>query len=156
MQNFSRLIHQWACAISLYRMNSMDFCPLTMICIGYNALDMTIDALAGSSEDWDKYPEMPVCEKVGCMVHLVNFKSGLLKQVNHLHEMNKLPSVYQSEVYEEFLTLGSEITVTTDIKTDAGWVQLISDDSTELDNDYKQIVDWMPTMFDVQDDETLR
>ena len=38
---------------------------------------------------------------------------------------------------------------TTDIRSDAGWVQLINEDADSLQRDYEQIVKWMPTMFQV-------
>lgn len=133
------------------RQHNMNFLPLTMACIGYNALDMTLDSFLGSEEDWDKYPDLPTLRAAGCMVHLVNYESGKLVQNHHIGAINDMPSVLDFEIYSEFCTPGVEIKKTLDIKTDAGWVQLINDDRDNLEEDYKKIVDLMPTMFQVDE-----
>mmetsp|Transcript_5200 Transcript_5200/g.6792 ORF Transcript_5200/g.6792 Transcript_5200/m.6792 type:complete len:518 (-) Transcript_5200:11-1564(-) len=137
------------------RQHNMDFAPIAMACIGYNALDMTVDALMGSDggvDDnmWDMYPDEPMLRAFGCMVHLVNFQKGVLLNVNHLDQISELPSFFKGEVYEKFQTIGAEIEPTVDIRSDAGWIQLLSEDHYELEEDYKQIVESMPTMFEVE------
>ena len=130
------------------RQHNMDFGPLTMACIGYNALDMTLVALLGDEGDWAHYPDMPFLRAYGCMVHLVNYASGCLKQNFYLQEMSDLPSVFEYEVYEPFRTPGERIEPTIDIRSDAGWAQLINEDPDELQHDVEQIVEWMPRMFE--------
>lgn len=132
------------------RQHNMDFAPLTMACIGYNALDMTLVSMLGDDEDWQQFPDAPLLRGHGCMVHLVNFAKGQLKEVRHLDEMSSLSSFLDGEVYEYFLTPGEEIKPTIDIRSDAGWVQLINENEEDLNTDYKQIVDWMPDMFHVE------
>jgi len=127
------------------------FMPLTMSCVGYNALDMTLAALLGTDEDWDQYPDLPVLRAAGCMVHLVNYVSGRVTGVQHLEELNELPSVLNWEIYETFAP-NEDIEPTMDIRSDAGWVQLVSEDSQKLTQDFQRIVEWMPTMFQVQAD----
>jgi hypothetical protein len=122
-----------------------------MACIGYNALDMTLDAFLGSLEDWDRWPSVPSLRAFGCMVHLVNFQSGEVHGVN-LSELQSLASVLDYEIYENFMTPGAEIDPTIDIRTDAGWVQLINEDDTQLQCDYERIVALMPTLFEVRTD----
>ena len=134
------------------RQHNMDFLPIVMACIGYNALDMALVAFLGSDEDWSEYPDMPELRNHGSMVHLVNYARGRLKKCHHLREIADLSSVFDSEVYESFLTPGSEIDPTIDIRSDAGWVQLINPDPDTLRRDYEQIVDWMPTMFETFED----
>jgi biotin carboxylase len=134
------------------RQHNMDFVPLTMTCIGYNALDMTLEAFLGSDEDWDKFPDLPFLCAHGCMVHLVNTKKGILQDVRHLQELHDLPSVMNWQVYEHFATQGEAIEPTIDIRTDAGWVQLANEDPQEMQRDFEQIVAWMPTMFQVTDE----
>jgi hypothetical protein len=152
------------------RQHNMDFAPITMCCVGYNALDMMVEAYLGVSPDregenddsidradvapplsWeDKYPDIPTLRAHGSMVHLVNYASGeLAGPPNYMEEIAGLPSVLDMEVYDGFLAPGSVIEPTVDIKTDAGWVQLVSDDTDELERDYSKILEWMPTMFEV-------
>lgn len=133
------------------RQHNMDFLPLTMAAIGYNALDMYLVSAFGDDNHWDSYPDMPVLRAHACMVHLVNFVSGTLKQLNHVEEMFALPSVLEGEIYEPFRTPGSRIEPTIDIRSDAGWLQLLSEDQPELERDYQQIEAWMPTMFGTED-----
>lgn len=132
------------------RQHNMDFLPLTMNCIGYNALDMTLDALLGDQDDWDSYPDLPFLRATGCMVHLVSSAAGKLVKVNHFEDISQLESVRALEIYDQFTHEGEEIAPTIDIKTDAGWAHLIHEDPEELDRDYRQIVEWMPTLFDVE------
>lgn len=132
------------------RQHNMDFAPLTMACLGYNALDLTLVSFLGDKEDWDRFPDTPDLRAHGCMVHLVNSAQGRLKQVQHLDDMSALDSFLDGEVYEHFLTPGAEIEPTVDIRSDAGWVQLISEDEEDLMKDFDQIVKWMPSMFEVE------
>jgi hypothetical protein len=130
------------------RQHNMDFCPLTMACIGYNALDMTVDALLGDEESWKvTYPAFPALRAQGCMVHLINYASGVLNEVKHLEEIDALPSVLKWEVYDHFREPGIRIEPTVDIRSDAGWVQLVHEDLNTLEHNYEQLVAWMPTMF---------
>jgi hypothetical protein len=135
------------------RQHNMDFCPLTMACMGYNALDLALIAYLGEDEDWSRVPEFPQLHAFGCMVHLVNYASGNLKQVFHVQEMSQLESVLDYEVYEQFLTPGEKIEPTVDIRSDAGWVQLINEDREKLDQDFNKIVAWMPSMFECNDSD---
>ena len=105
------------------------------------------------SEDWDKFPDLPFLRAHGCMVHLVNTQRGILKDVLYLQELHDLPSVMNWQVYEHFATQGEVIEPTIDIRTDAGWVQLANGDPEEMQRDYEQIVAWMPTMFQITEDE---
>lgn len=133
------------------RQHNMDFLPLTMTCIGYNVFDMMLAAMFGEEADWDVYPNRPTLRAFGCMVHLVNYAAkGRLLLNNHLQDMVDLPSVLDCEVYEPFCTPGSFIEPTIDIKSDAGWAHLVNDNAEALQDDYDQIVAWMPDMFVTQ------
>jgi ATP-grasp domain len=130
------------------RQHNMDFIPLMMACIGYNTLDVTLVAYLGDDGTWDKIPNRPTLRRFGCMVHLVNSaKPGKLVQNFHLQDMVDLPSVYDCEVYSSFCSPGSYIKPTIDIRSDAGWAQLINENADVLQRDYEQIVQWMPLMF---------
>lgn len=134
------------------RQHNMDFVKITSACIGYNALSMTIDALLGNDEDWDIYPNEPPNELLsfGCMVHLVNYESGILKQIHHLNEIQNLSSFYQGQIYDKYQTVGEMIQPTINIRTDAGYIQLINKNHDQLQKDYEHIVRLMPTMFEVE------
>ncbi|GAX26982.1 hypothetical protein FisN_9Lh288 [Fistulifera solaris] len=134
------------------RQHNMDFAPLTMACIRYNAFQILLGAYFGGDDEWDQYPELPTLQAHGCMVHLVNYARGSLVQVHHLKDISALPSVLEFEVYEEFQTPSTWLEPTIDIRTDAGWVQLINEDPEALQHDYEQILAWMPDMFSVSED----
>lgn len=133
------------------RQHNMDFIPIVMNCLGYNAIDVTMIAYLGDDATWDSIPcRPPVLRRYGSMVHLVNSAPAGYLWNNHpiLDRMMKLDSVYDAEVYEKFCTAGCYIaSPTLDIRSDAGWVQLIHDDADVIERDYLQIVDWMPRMF---------
>jgi hypothetical protein len=149
------------------RQHNMDFYPLAMACIGYNAFDMLLAAYLGGQDpasyppnsegerlDWDLLPEIPSKRRNGAMVHLVNYARGTLAYVNEaaLMEIQSMESVLDLEVYGSFLELGNEITPTLDIRSDAGWVQLVNDDPEAFQRDYARIVELMPTLFEVEDE----
>lgn len=135
------------------RQHNMDFAPITMSCIGYNALDMLLQAYFGEFSTWEQFPAMPTLRAYGCMVHLVNYASGRLVNVNHLEELENLESVLDWHVYEEFQNVGSSVLrPTIDIRSDAGWVQLCHPDRETLRRDYETILNWMPTMFQVEEE----
>ena len=135
------------------RQHNMDFAPLTMACIRYNAFNMLLDAYFGGYDAWEKYPDLPTLHAHGCMVHLVNYARGSLLQVHHLEDLAALSSVLEWEVYEAFQTPSARLEPTVDIRTDAGWVQLVHENPEALQRDYEQIVDWMPGMFSVVKNE---
>ena len=148
------------------RQHNTNFAPLTMAAVGYNALDMLLAALLGDLPDlpmetehlrlpWDELPELPMTRACGAVVHLVCFQEGELIEINRavLEEIESLPSVYAMEVYDHF-EVGSHIEKTVDIRSDSGWVHLINEDEEQFKRDYDRIVELMPQMFTVQNDET--
>lgn len=154
------------------RQHNMDFLPLTMGGIGYNMYDVllaayfgptgnddattTEDMLVHSDKDrleWDLIPDIPTTRMNAAMVHLVNSKSGILKSVNDeaLYEIQAMASVVDLEVYNRFLEVGTQIFPTIDIKSDAGWIQLVHPDSEIFEADYQRIIELMPTLFEVEE-----
>jgi hypothetical protein len=87
------------------------------------------------------------------MVHLVNSERGTLKRVNEdaLYEIEAMASVHNMEVYNQFLEIGTEIRPTIDIKSDAGWVQLVHPDKEIFEADFQRIIELMPTLFEVEE-----
>ena len=149
------------------RQHNMDFIPLVMTCLGYNVFDMLLAAhLEGTSNPvdfppgneaerikWDLLPDLPTNLRMnGAMIHIVNYKRGILSKLNReaLMEIQSLQSVLDMEVYEPFLQLGNEIFPTIDIRSDAGWVQLVNDDQDTFQNDYDRIIELMPSLFEVE------
>ncbi|CAB9507584.1 acetyl-CoA carboxylase biotin carboxylase [Seminavis robusta] len=148
------------------RQHNMDFAPLTMSCTGYNAFDMLLAAYLGDEPpetyplesanmrlEWDTLPTLPSLRMHGAMVHLVSFVGGKLTTVNghHLNDIHNMESTLEMEVYPEFLELGSEIAKTTDIRSDAGWVQIVNEDPDALKRDYDRIVQLMLHLFVTED-----
>lgn len=135
---------------------------MTMACIGYNSLDMTLAAYLGGSDedtyppdtkdlrlDWDSLPDLPVTRAYGAVVHLVNFADGILLGINEeaLQEIEAMESVFNMEIYPSFLEIGAPLLPTIDIRTDAGWIQMINEDREAFQRDYERIVELMPQLF---------
>jgi hypothetical protein len=148
------------------RQHNMDFVPLTDNAIGYNLYDMLLAAYFGDDDDqgieddlltdarvnWDLLPDYPSTRLNAAMVHLVNDKRGVLKRLNEnaLYEIQSMESVIDLEVFPEFLEPGiSRIEPTVDIKTDAGWIQMLHPDNEIFQRDYQRIMELMPTLFEV-------
>ena len=56
------------------------------------------------------------------------------------------------EVYNIFLEVGTQIHPTIDIKTDAGWIQLVNPDAEIFDADFQRIIELMPTLFEIEEE----
>lgn len=146
------------------RQHNTNFAPLVMAAIGYNALDMLLDAYLGDLPHlppetehlrlvWDDIPERPITRACGAVVHLVCFQQGELVEIREevLNEMESLPSVYALEIYDHFQIIGNQIEKTINIRSDCGWVHLINDDQDQFKRDYDRIVELMPLMFVVKE-----
>jgi hypothetical protein len=106
---------------------------------------------------WEDIPDIPTKRMGASMVHLVNSETGTLKRVNEkaLYEMQAMESVIGMEVYRAFLEIGTRIYPTVDIKSDAGWIQLVHPDSDIFNSDYQRIIELMPTLFEVEEQEEV-
>lgn len=151
------------------RQHNMDFVPLTDNAIGYNLYDLLLAAYLGDGDDdgnvdgavainkdeqldWELVPNYPSTRMNGAMVHLVNNKKGILKRLNEkaLYEIQAMDSVWDLEVYPGFLKEGvSYIEPTVDIKSDAGWIQLLHPSKEIFERDYERIIELMPSLFEV-------
>jgi hypothetical protein len=147
------------------RQHNMDFLPLVMRCIGYNVFDVLLAAYFDEKDPllfpmeteperlkWDLLPPIPSSRMNGAMVHLVNYANGTLTNLNEeaLTEIQEMKSVLDLEVYPPFLQVDNKIFPTVDIRTDAGWVQMVNPNDTEFQRDYDRIIELMPTLFDVK------
>ncbi len=148
------------------RQHNMDFVPLTDNAVGYNLYEVLLAAYFGDDQDdeidpnvnkdarvdWDLIPDYPSTLMTAAMVHLVNDKKGILKRLNEdaLYEIQSMQSVMDLEVYPDFLEPGiSMLEPTVDIKSDAGWIQMLHPDPQVFQHDYDRIMELMPTLFEV-------
>jgi hypothetical protein len=114
--------------------------------------DIEPDVNRDARVNWDLLPDYPSTRMNAAMVHLVNNKKGVLKRLNEnaLYEIQAMDSVLDLEVFSEFLEPGiSMIEPTVDIKSDAGWIQLLHPDRETFQRDYERIMVLMPTLFEV-------
>lgn len=148
------------------RQHNTDFAPLTTACIGYNALDMLLAAYLGDADEyppetehkrlpWDDLPDLPVTRSYGAIVHLVSHAGGTLRGVNAeaLGEVESMKGVVAMEVYPQCSAVGGTIRKTIDIRTDAGWCHLMGDDGDDFKRQYDRIVELMPRLFDVEEED---
>jgi len=140
------------------RQHNADFVPLTNAVVGYNALDVVVDAHLGElggDGGWDDVPTLPSTRAHGAIVHLVSHVEGRITDINYdvLAEMEGLPSVVDMHVYPQFMEVGNEVERTVDIRTDSGWIHLLNSDGDEFEGDYERIVELQRRMFDVEGGE---
>ena len=127
---------------------------------GRNGNDVAAENVPINSDEshlkWDLIPDIPTTRMNAAMVHLVNSKDGTLRRVNDkaLYEIEAMASVVDLEVYSEFLEVGRQIHPTVDIKSDAGWIQLVHPDPEVFETDFQRIIELMPTLFEVEDETT--
>lgn len=128
------------------RQHATDFAPLTSACIGYNALDMVLDAYLGDGDEWEEIPDLPTTRLYGAIVHLVSHVEGVVKSLNidALEEISSQESVVAMEVYPE---IGQPVGKTIDIRSDAGWIHLIHPSQSTFLDDYNRIIELMPHLF---------
>jgi hypothetical protein len=65
-------------------------------------------------------------------------------------KIEAMVSVVDLEVYSEFLEAGRQIDRTVDIKSNAGWNQLVHPNPEVFETDFQRIIELMPTLFEVK------
>ena len=80
------------------------------------------------------------------IVHLISVVEGTVKRINHLEEIESLPSFVGIELS---YSVGDGIVYTRDIRTDSGYVLLCNDSDEQLQEDFRRVVELQYTMFDV-------
>ncbi|CAM9640912.1 unnamed protein product, partial [Choristocarpus tenellus] len=127
------------------RWHLTDFAPLTLACIGYEALSETISAYV-DPERFGSLPSEPrQLIRHGRVVHLVCSVEGTLVKVQHMDELQSMESFAGIDVYPGFSTPGGHVEPTIDIRSDAGWVRLVHESEEVVEKDYQRTVDLMPT-----------
>eukprot|EP00617_Octactis_speculum_P017475 CAMPEP_0185743620 /NCGR_PEP_ID=MMETSP1174-20130828/1403_1 /TAXON_ID=35687 /ORGANISM="Dictyocha speculum, Strain CCMP1381" /LENGTH=214 /DNA_ID=CAMNT_0028416441 /DNA_START=519 /DNA_END=1167 /DNA_ORIENTATION=- len=142
------------------RWHAASFRPLCDAVLGYNALDVHLDAILGPTPRWDAIPPRPPPKLSGAarIVHLVSTVEGLLsdkgrggggeggQQEALLQTLRALPSVQELTCKQP----GDMIERTVDIRTDAGQVLLLHSDSDVVEADYLTILQAQKNLFVVE------
>ena len=108
------------------RFHNANVRPLVDRCIeGPNAIALAAAACVPDSEEWDATASTPTMVEDGLLFHISCLQSGVLSGIDAdaLSTLENLPTLVEMEVYESFRE-GEEVSATTDIKTDVGWVLL--------------------------------
>ena len=80
------------------------------------------------------------------IVHLISVVEGTVSRINHLEEIESLPSFVGIELSYD---VGDAIIRTRDIRTDSGYVLLCNDSNEQLQEDFRRVVELQYTMFEV-------
>ena len=124
------------------RFHNANVRPLVDRCIeGPNAIALAAAACVPDSEEWDATASTPTMVEDGLLFHISCLSSGTLSGIDAdaLSTLENLPTLVEMEVYESFRA-GEEVSATTDIKTDVGWV-LLAGTTEEVDRDYAACID---------------
>jgi hypothetical protein len=131
------------------RWHAQDFCPITRRCLGYDALVSTIDAYIFPTE-FAQIPLFPVArKKYGMIIHLISVVQGKIISIHHIDVIKSLPSYLSIELSYE---INDDIVLTTDIRTDSGYVLLYNENDDILQLDYEKVCALQYTMFEVLED----
>eukprot|EP00966_Prymnesium_polylepis_P187751 4352605-Prymnesium_polylepis.1 len=84
--------------INAGRWNCVAFKPLVDACVGRNAYDVAVIALAGGSDAWVAIPATPPAKlrAAGRLVKLVSPADGTLRRLRHQRRLRRLPSLIVS------------------------------------------------------------
>ena len=134
------------------RQQNDHFGPLCSICIGYNAMDMSLSACLDDPHDEDSLfasvPTRPILQRHGIIVNLACFVEGQVSQIYHLEEIQNLESYVSMELFPGF-EVGNTVRRTKDIRSDCGWVHLVHEREDCMMRDYQIVRNRMLTMFEV-------
>ena len=119
------------------RFHNANVRPLVDRCIeGPNAIALAAAACVPDSEEWDAVDAVPALVEDGLLFHISCLQSGVLSGIDAdaLSTLENLPTLVEMEIYESFRE-GEEVSATTDIKTDVGWV-LLAGTADDVERDY--------------------
>ena len=119
------------------RFHNANVRPLVDRCVaGPNAIALAAAACVPDSEEWAATASTPTMVEDGLLFHISCLQGGVLRGVDEdaLRTLENLPTLVEMEVYESFRE-GEEVSATTDIKTDVGWV-LLAGTIEEVERDY--------------------
>ena len=124
------------------RFHNANVWPLVDRCIeGPNAIALAAAACVPDSEEWDATASTPTMVEDGLLFHISCGRSGVLRGVDEdaRRTLENLPTLVEMEVYESFRE-GEEVSATTDIKTDVGWV-LLAGTVDDVERDYAACIE---------------
>jgi len=127
------------------------FIPLANMTWGYNQVEMVVAAQI-SDEEFNLYPDTLAGGLLtyGYKVDLVSGVSGKLIKLNHLSEIEALPSFHKFDFMPQ---PGQMIHVTIDCFTEPGSLLLIHKDKEQVEKDLTKLRALEKTMFVVENDD---
>ena len=119
------------------RFHNANVRPLVDRCVaGPNAIALAAAACVPDGSEWAATASIPSLVEDGLLFHISCGRSGVLSGIDAdaLSTLENLPTLVEMEVYESFRE-GEEVSATTDIKTDVGWV-LLAGTADDVERDY--------------------
>ena len=119
------------------RFHNANVRPLVDRCVaGPNAIALAAAACVPDGREWEATASTPTMMEDGLLFHISCLQSGVLSGIDAdaLSTLENLPTLVEMEVYESFRE-GEEVSATTDIKTDVGWV-LLAGTADDVERDY--------------------
>ena len=124
------------------RFHNANVRPLVDRCIeGPNAIALAAAACVPDSDEWEATASTPTMVEDGLLFHISCLQSGVLSGIDAdtLSTLENLPTLVEMEIYESFRE-GEEVSATTDIKTDVGWV-LLAGTADDVERDYAACIE---------------
>jgi hypothetical protein len=113
---------------------------------------MKLICCINSADEFTKLPRIPAdASGYGLILHLISSKEGVIARINHEEAIRGLPSFKLLHLESE---VGGQLAKTVDIRTDCGYVVLISDDPAQLARDFDHIVSLQSSLFEVVGDRS--
>ena len=152
------------------RWHGQDFHAIVNICLGQNAVDLSVDALVSSFHSDDAVKEEAMqrwrstpprhrpLRAFGRIVHLSSHVEGTLVEDGLLGSEEALflhvPSLFTFRPFYRG-DAGEEVKQTIDLRTAAGYAVLISQDKEQIEADYAALIAFQKNMFEVQPKSSL-
>jgi L-amino acid ligase len=111
------------------------FMSIVNECIGYSQLEVLMNCYV-RPDAFDSIPSIPKLLKHGIEIFLVNYKSGVVKDIDGLDEIVNMNSFLRSDFHTQ---PGNYLLPTIDSYTCPGSVQLVSEGIEIIDNDVERI-----------------
>lgn len=135
------------------RWHAQHFQPITQMCLGNDALEITMDACF-NPDKFSVIPDRPAAFLGrGLILHLISYKEGVISEVRHMDTMRDLRSCRHLSIdFEQ----GMELRKTVDIRTDCGYVLLAHKDANVLGADYDYICRTLQNeLFSIEGEENV-
>lgn len=135
------------------RWHAAKFQPIVTACLGYDALTATLDAYfdPAAFAQLPSRPHLKHFRAFGRIVHLINFREGVVERVQHVAEIEALLSVVAASMDYE---AGDTALLTVDIRTDSGYVLLTHPDPDRVEDDFRRILELQSQILVISTDDT--